>query len=93
MRQRAATLGLAEMRMRDSGLRVVNPLGTTCVSPSRLCFLSEEQRARLLSADPETTFLPVVTTTELLYNASPQQGRVASQRGERDREAGAVRER
>lgn len=65
------TLGLAEMRMRDSGLRVVNPLGTTCVSPSRLCFLSEEQRARLLSADPETTFLPVVTTTELLYNACP----------------------
>lgn len=64
------TIALAEQQIRDSGIETVNPLGSTCIDPCKLLFCTEEQRD-LLFSKPEGTYLPIVASTELVYNAVP----------------------
>lgn len=64
------TIALSEAQMREAGLKTFDPMGATAINFPKLCFASSAQRTHLLS-DPESTYLPVVSTKELVYNSIP----------------------
>lgn len=64
------TLALAEMRIREHGIDTFHPMGFTSINPAKLVFATQAQRQQLFE-DPEETFLPVISTTELVFNSMP----------------------
>jgi hypothetical protein len=62
-------ISLSEMKLRQRGIKTCNVLGSTSINPCKLVFASEEQRSQLL--EDSSVFLPLISTTELVYNSIP----------------------